>query len=178
MSQDSLKACSKDQKWRWFLSMKLKLWREKLLTRNRVSGSTSIGIILCAFLLVLLVILPMLQLAYELQYINVFKDRIRIASELAVYVLMLEMNADAISEKKIVWNSQWTAFYQKRVEEKLKTLNINQTLDDLSLNYENQLDKRRLNIYFKMNYPPVFLKQVLKDKTLNMDFSYYFPIND
>lgn len=146
--------------------------------RSHHNGAASIGLIVITFVFAIFIVIPLFQFAFEMQYINVYKERVKVASELAVYDLMLQMDAHALSEKKILWNEELEQKYKKAVEDKMEGLGIAHPINDIGLSFDNQLNKRSLKVHFTIDYSPLFLEKLLKDKKLNVDFSYYFPIND
>lgn len=161
------------------MSMKQKYGLEKSPTRRigfRMKGSSDIGVMLIAFMFFIFILLPLILNVCEIKSAQESIERARLAAELSASEMVLELNAERLSEGKFEWDSDFEKKFFFQIQEKFKDLNIKGEIESLSLRGQFTEEKPSLKIYFKWQYVPIFLKNNFYQRYLEVHYVYEFPI--
>ena len=146
---------------------------EKSLCRKK--GHTEIGIVIVAFYLFLVILLPISLVIQELTVYYHSNGAVKMATELSMFDLVLQLNQEAMSRGDLVFDHDLRSEF-------IQSFNSNQDLlvdiENLSIQKMERNGRASLCVSFEYNY---VTKVIMKDKLsklVHVYLEYELPLNN
>lgn len=146
---------------------------EKSLCRKK--GHTEIGIVIVAFYLFLVILLPISLVIQELTVYYHSNGAVKMATELSMFDLVLQLNQEAMSRGDLVFDHDLRSEF-------IQSFNSNQDLlvdiENLSIQKMERNSRASLCVSFEYNY---VTKVIMKDKLsklVHVYLEYELPLNN
>ncbi|MCD4714614.1 MAG: hypothetical protein K8R73_15120 [Clostridiales bacterium] len=140
-------------------------------------GSTSIGLVITIFFLVIFVIFPLQAMALEMKAFDVLNQKVVLASELAAIDLVLDLSPESLSEGAFGWRSTLRDSYEILLRRKLDHLTCEITPENIEVNWNPDEGIPALNIRYTYIYTSQLMRYPELSKEMQVEFQYELPMD-
>lgn len=140
-------------------------------------GSTSIGLVIAIFFLVLFVIFPLQEMALEMKAFDVINQKVALASELAAIDLVLDLSPETLSEGAFGWRSTLRNSYEDLLKRKLDHLTCEITPENIEVYWNPDEAIPALYISYTYIYTSQLMRYPELSKEMQVEFQYELPMD-
>jgi len=148
--------------------------QEKLLCRT-VRGSAEIGIIISSFFMFIFILLPFQLFVQELNYYSHLNQKVRIATEMACFDSLLNLDSVALSQTMLRMNKEIESLFEDQIESQLPSWI---EVENLDVDINHQKLPSSLNVAFEYKYVTQFLLAGHIEKKVVIKLEYELPIDN
>lgn len=146
------------------------------IKKNTHKGSSSLGMVIIAFFIFIVVILPLVLNLMEINACRGTKERLRNAAELATSEMVLELDPLSLSKGELLFQDSFKKAYLECINEKINLLNEQEKVAFLHMEVIHTEVGLGLLVRFKAMYLPKFVHYDFYRRYLEVEYIYEFPV--
>ncbi len=144
--------------------------------KKKVSGSSEIGIVITAFFILLIIVMPIYLMIQEYALFNNFNQELEAEVEFALMNQLMYLNSNAFSEARFVLNSDYLNRFALDIESDAP-LNKMTQIENLEITFKTIAGSADIMVSFNYDYVSQIIMRGHLTKKMNVKLRYQLPVN-
>ncbi|OJV62932.1 MAG: hypothetical protein BGO41_09510 [Clostridiales bacterium 38-18] len=144
--------------------------------KKKVSGSSEIGIVITAFFILLIIVMPIYLMIQEYALFNNFNQELEAEVEFALMNQLMYLNSNAFSEARFVLNSDYLNRFALDIESDAP-LNKMTQIENLEITFKTIASSADIMVSFNYDYVSQIIMRGHLTKKMNVKLRYQLPVN-